>query len=684
MSREQTWWQRLISRFSGGPIHRKPWFRMERYDEAIPKSIAQCRASTRDYLEERVRRAYKFEFLYQREDWRSLEGDLYRCPLWLQRSLDWLTGGELRASENIVKGRIDHLVSMLFTEQPAIEVKAAGVTFEIQQAVAARSRALNALFNRPDAEQALREVGRNGLIGNWAGIWPRIVGDQVRCQPVSLEQCWWDPFDARDGRPKTFGVMEYMDRADLLAWFDALDCEIPYKRDRARQVAELPAATRFDYGLQSLYDWELDAYHVSDCTDRVRVTRFWRTSTTVNAADGREVVLADSGTDDPRKAVLLLDEPFARTTVPVVGWSPYPPLRGIVGTGYACLLEDPQRALDYHWHRLLKQSQKNGWNKIVTEDREPLSEDVLAAYAEEDITVIPGRGVAPQVLQTPAVRREDVEIIELIKASSAQTYGINQVLAGGNTALKGDPSGVAMAEEADRAVDRMSDVFESFSQLRIGAARELLNAIDEAVKRNKAFRTSYRAYGRTRDYEWSKLSLPHDAYNVGLEEAGQLARTRAGRLAKVIALAEQGVVSPADAQYSLLTTPDLQRLSDLTTAPRDAIEDDLDQLCREDGDHEVMPTEDHDLPLAIQLAGQKINRARVCGASFETIERLRGYRLAAQTLIQQAQGAAMAGTAGVSAVPVTNQYEAPVPVSAAGMPAGAPTPGGAPPIPGVM
>jgi hypothetical protein len=664
---EQTWLQRLIARFVGSTARPRPWYLHDRYDEAIIGSTARAIAQTREYFDARIRRQYKYEYLYQREDWRASDGVGWRAPLWLQDSGLGLDD-DFGSLENVIKGRIDFLVSLLFTEQPAIEVKASGVSFEVQQAVLARGRALNALFNTPEAEHAFRLAGRQGLIGAWAGIWPRIVGDAVIFAPVALEQCWWDPFDARDGRPKTFGVMEYMDRSELLAWYEALDCDVTYKRDRMRKVAEMPAASRFDYGLQSLYDWELEAYNVTDCTDRLLVSRFWRTATTVAAADGREVVVVSSGPGDVKGAVLLLDEPFARTTIPVVGWSPYPAMRGLIGTGYASLLEEPQKAVDYHWHRVLKQSRECGWNKIITDERDALPEDVLAAYAAEDIVPIPGRGVAPQVLQTPAIRREDLDLINIIKNASAETYGMNQMLAGGNTGLSGDPAGVAMAEEADRQIDRQSDIYESFSMLRIGAAREFLNAVDEAVKRNSDFRTVYHAYGRSRDYSWAKLSLPHDRYSVSLEQAGELARTRAGRYAKIQALAEMQLVSPADAQYTLLTTPDLQSLGENTTAPRDLIEDDLDQLCREDGDHEVMPSEDHDLPLAIQRSGQKINMAKLHRASFETIERLREYRRAAQALLQKATATAP-GTAGVSAVPVG--VDPLIPVSSAGIP-GAP------------
>lgn len=646
-----SWFQNLIARLSGTRGTPKPWFHLERYDEGIVGAVARALTQTRDYFESKVRRQYKFEYLYNRESWRTFDSAGWRAPLWLQNA-----GLELEDDfhdiENVIKGRIDFLVSLLFTEMPAIEVRAAGVSFEVQQAVAARSRALNALFNTHEAEHAFRATGRQGLVGAWAGIWPRVIGDRVICQPVSLEQCWWDPFDARDGSPKTFGVMEYMDRAELLGWFESLTTNVTYKHDRARKVGEMPAATRFDYGLQSLYDWELDAYHVTDCTDRLCVLRFWRTSTTVEQANGREVVIVSPSPVDMSRAVLLLDAPFARTTIPIVGWSPYPAFRGMIGSGYAALLEDTQKAVDYHWRRILKQSRECGWNKIIVDEREALPQDVLAAYAAQDIVPIPGRGVAPQVLQTPAIRREDIDLLSVLKGSSAETYGMNQVLAGGNTALRGDPSGVAMAEEADRQVDRQSDIYESFCMLRMGAAREMLNAIDEAVQRNKDFRTQYRSYGKEGDYEWAKLSLPNDALSVGLEKAGELARTRAGRLAKIQASAELGLVSPADAQYTLLTTPDLQRLGELATAPRDAIEHDLDQLCRSDGDHEVQPTEDHDLPLAIQLCGQKINRARVCGAEFETIERLRGYRRAAQELQRKAEAEAAIGTAGVSAVPM--------------------------------
>lgn len=659
------WVKNLIARFSGTADRPKPWFDMEKYDDAVVGAISRAIGQTREYFESRVRRQYKYEYLYQREDWRTYDAGGWRAPLWLQNAGLNLED-DFHDIENVVKGRIDFLVSLLFTEMPAIEVSASGVSFEIQQAVAARSRALNARFNIPEVEHAFRTVGRQGLIGAWAGIWPRCIGDQVVCSPVALEQCWWDPFDARDGRPKTFGVMEYQDRAELLAWFDKLTPNVPFKRDRARKVAEMAPAKRFDYGLQSLYDWELDAYHVTDCTDRLCVMRFWRTSTTVEAADGREVVVVANNPHDAKGAVLLLDEPFARTTIPVVGWSPYPAFRGLIGTGYAALLEDTQRAVDYHWRRVIKQSRECGWNKLIHEGREALPEDVLAAYAAEDIVPLPGMGVAPQVLQTPAIRREDLELINVIKGASAETYGLNVAMVGAGSQMSGDPSGIARNEEADRQLDRQSDIFESFSMLRMAAAREYLNAIDDAIKQNSGFRTQYRAYGKTRDYEWAKLTLPNGAMNVGLEQAGELARTRAGRLAKIQALGEMQLVSPADAQYTLLTTPDLQRLGELATAPRDAIEDDLDQLCREDGDHEVQPTEDHDLPLAIQLSGQKINRARVCGAAFETIERLREYRRAAQELQRKAEAEATVGTAGVSAVPLMAPGMAPI--STAGMP----------------
>lgn len=622
----------------------KPWYEQDRYDTGVCNGLENIVVATQNFRERLIRSMYIYEWAYERDKFFNASGRL-SVPLWLSKLDDW--SDQARPNENILKSRIDALVSLLMTDQPAVEVRVSGADFETARAGRARSEALNALFNEDSARLQLQKIGRSALIAGACFCRPVVRNGRVRLERIRLDKVIWDPYDARDDDgPSFIAVDEWMDRRQLRTWLQNSTLSTRRKAWAIKQLDKaLPSQPEPPYGMQSPYDWLLNASQMTSATDRIHVRHAWKTASSTESTDGRYVCVLVGSTRTNNQFVLgssasavLMDCEFARTTLPIVPFSPWPPEEGLVGVGFAAQIWQTQREIDYHWGRVSETSQRVGWTKVIT-PKGTLNEEAIAAFAARQITVIPeGADERPVVIPpTPGIIEADLNYIQTLKDSTAQTEGINQVLAGGQTQLGSGASGVALAEEADRQVDRMSDVYENWGVFRLGVARELLNAIEDAVRMDGSFSSSWRSEsGSWQKHNWEDLSSPNAAYDLGLEEAGQLARTRAGRLAAVIAQAEQGNLDPADARRYLLSTPDLRRLGELALAGRRRVESDLDELVKPNGDHNVAPDPDYDLVLAIRLSQDMINLAATEGAKPETLIRLAEYRRTAQALQNQA------------------------------------------------
>ena len=636
------------------------WYRATPYSPEVSADLAHIHTATKTYREQLIAAQYLYEFAYHRDQFLATGGGRLRLPTWLQEYYET----DALPAENIVKGRIDNLVSLLMTEQPAVEVKVAGATFEAQRAARARSDALNALFNTDAARKDLRTTGRAALIAGAAFARPVVRNGSVRLQTLRLDQVTWDSYDAKDGDPTFVMVDEYIDRAQLLTWIAHSDQGARRKAVNRRRVERAQAVKpQPPYKMQSPYLWYLTACQMTSASDRLHIRHAWRVASSIDAEDGRYVCVLVGGRHNSQyhSDAVLFDRPFNRTTLPLVWFSPWPPDDGIVGVGYAAQVFQVQRAMDYHWHRIEKTSEQVRWTNILVPSG-AVNDEQIENFAEQNINVIAGAADDNPVVvpPPPGLLNGDIEYLNYLRETSANVTGVNQVLAGGQTQLGAGASGVALAEEADRQVDRMSDVYENWSSFRLDVARELLHAIEDAVRMDGSFSSAYRAEsGAWRKHDWEDLTRPTETYDLGLEEAGQLARTRAGRTAKIIAQAEQGNLDPADARRALLSTPDLRRIGEMALAGRRRIESDLDELTIPNGDRTRGPTPDHDLKLAVRLSQDMINHAANEGAEPETLERLAEYRRAAQALLQQelaAQATAQVAAAGAAqAVEQTTQ-----------------------------
>jgi hypothetical protein len=413
--------------------------------------------------------------------------------------------------------------------------------------------------------------------------------------------------------------------------------KLHHKRETAHRLATMRRATRTrETDVQSPYESYLDQQAITDATDRIRVVHSYRVATSAKLEDGRYVCTAWDG-DSQSSGVVVVDRPFARATLPIVWWSPYPSeCGGLIGVGLGAQLVEQQRALDFAMGRLQQRVERLGWAKVLLPSSVPQSvEDNLKA--EEIATVkIPQMEGPPVVMENQALGQHDIQWIELLDAWSGGDMGINDAIARGGSGRAPTASGVAMFEELERQIGRISDIYEAWQQFTLRLGGETIGAIEDAVRYDASFASTYRGPdGDPLRYDWADKTLPTAEYVLEIEQAGAYARTRAGRLAWLQEGGRSGIFQPDEAAAAIRSDPNVRRLAAGANAPRAKIERDLSVLCDPRGKHDdVVVTRDDDLALAVRLASERIAEAASRRAKPETLLRLRNYRRAAEAELE--------------------------------------------------
>jgi hypothetical protein len=452
-----------------------------------------------------------------------------------------------------------------------------------------------------------------------------------------------------------FVVAELWDRWALLSYFDALDPKAldisKAQRDARCEAVEKrrPCAGDWLYGRQAYqtpyqYSIELGGAGAGGGieSDTVLVVHAWRRSTTADPerADGRYVMLACMAKmSDP---VLLVDQPYAWPRLPVSWWSPWPaPSGGLCGTGFAHVLRGHQKSLDKSDYQLQRHMDELGHKKVLIDSSTAEAEaQVLAEMAERRISVVRVPGMQmPQVVEMPALHEGHLAWSREVRGRAREDSGVPAVIASGETNRGAGASAVAIVEESDRATDRVSNVYNRWTRMRINVAERTMECIEDGLTANRDFRASFHdSDGSWRGgTSWSELHRLNEDYSIGLETAGALGRTRYGRLLKALDLASKGMLNPKFAQDMLEQSPDVRAATRLQSAPRQRVYKKLGELIKPNGRHDwaLGLDADVDLDLAVDVCVMLINEADNAGADFETIERLRKFKATAQGLREE-------------------------------------------------
>jgi hypothetical protein len=648
------------------PAAEAVWYKLPDFSDKMPEKIWAIIDATKTYRETLIQDAAALSWAYHRDKYlmRSRAGlglQVNQMPEAASKRFSWLA--ECTPGVNITKSSVDTLVAWLLSNQAKLEISTSGACYEQRRQVEARNLSLDATMNQRKAKRSIMLAGRDGLLKGVGAAMPCLRDRRVTYRRIQLHQLVWDPFDARDGDPRTMHLIEYVDRGQFLAWYESQRGKKTGVAEKIRRMARATSSYQAGAGTEAYlgpYDWELNSSAVTESTDRVMVVHSWRKASRVGATDGRYVCTVhscygfDRGLVDG--AVVALDQKFKRVTFPVVIWSPYPDDEGILGTGLGHLMTPWQEACDRTFFKIQRTLDRLGHTKIVV-PQGSIQDSTIKEFLRMGISVVQVENPSeiPRIIDGYALRKDDLEWLERLLSYSRDEYGINHMLAQGGSQLGADASGAARVEENYRQTDRLSDIVVHYDDFRRELGVETMNVIEDAIEMDRDFAAQYKDRdGELISVKWADLALPNGEYEVEIQEVGELGDRKAGQVAKILDLQQRRAISDEGAKEALLNNPDYRALARYETAGYRLIQAQLSELSDPNGDHEfARPDEDVDLELAMKMARKAIQDARSRKAKPETVNRLRQYYLTVKGLIgRQANGAGAAAQAMQASAPM--------------------------------
>lgn len=628
------------------------WWRDSKpYSDDVADLVSASIAGSLEHRRVHIDEHAAFAWMLERERYME-RGTVQAVPPFVGRRFGWL-GSEIPPSINIFRSVLDTLLSWLFADPPALDISTPHMSGGERRMNQRRSRALDGTMNSREARAKVRRVAQDGLLKGFSAMWPRLRCGKVYYQRLHYFQVLFDPYDARTGEPTHMHVVELVDRSGLLAWYRRLD-GIPNHKARIKMIEDMPRVEqllgRADSTYSAVgsyvspYETELTQTGTYNGSDQIRLLHSWRLATEPGADDGRYAItvhgdtqpLANSEPLSPGlpRSVTVLDRPFTRTTFPVCWWSPFPADEGVNGTGFGHLLEHWQEAIDRSFFKLQRALDLYGHIKYMV-PRGSIAATSLPALLAQGITVVEVDGTAePQIFDPQVLRSEDINWIVRCLEWSQAPYGVNQMLATGQSQLGANAPYIALVEEEDRQTERLANVWEQFQDFRCRLGTETFNLLADSVEVYPKLTASWRDKSGHRLYMPWKALLPHETWIVEPELTGSLGRTRKGRLAKILDAASRQILDPKLAKDALLNDPAIRHLARLETAGYRLVERQLEELIDPKGDHDLAVV-DEDTPLDIAktyveayIYLLKAEVGKMTSAEQDTLERLRSYKLA--------------------------------------------------------
>lgn len=206
--------------------------------------------------------------------------------------------------------------------------------------------------------------------------------------------------------------------------------------------------------------------------------------------------------------------------------------------------------------------------------------------------IISGVGEPPTFFTPQAVGPEIYQYKEQIKVAAFEFAGISQMAAQA-TRPEGIEAGVALRELSDNQSQRFSIQQARYERAHIDLAKLMINQIKGMKKPPNA----HFAERFVDTIDFPKIDFEKDNIVFGLQPSSILGDTPAGRLQRIVELAQYGVPIKPEVMQRLLAHPDLELEDNRSIAAIEHAEWVVEQLANEEP---VFPDAFMDLPLTIE------------------------------------------------------------------------------------
>jgi len=469
--------------------------------------------------------------------------------------------GFTSADLNFCRQIVDALVARIGNDQPAIRVAADGAEWSqrrqaklIDKLIAGEMEGLDTAAEAPLClrDALITRAGVRKIVAHNGDI----VADRIPCEEIVL-----DEREARYGKPRQMQHVKQVAREVL--------CRDYSEHERAVEQAP-PAGKR---------DGELDLEYSGDST-MVDVIEAWHLPSGKDASDGKHVIAI--------KGQTLHQGPWKRPRFPFsfIRWSP--PRRGFWG----CSLVDELAALQFKVNEIARDLMQNIYftsaTKVLVRRGANIAKKHLAGKAPHTIEV---DTPSDAIWQAPdGFSPAQFQFLQWLIQQMYEVSGVSQLMAQSKNPLGAGASGAALDSFYDIESERFSQLELSYARFHRDQGQLIVDAqqdLAESEKKPREVRWIKRSV--VQKIEWP-VDMEADKYELRLEAAGYMPKTRAGKLKAIEELTATGMLDPQWAA-SLMDFPDLEQANLIRNAPIEyalwAIEQCLDCELDEEGEVEL-------------------------------------------------------------------------------------------------
>lgn len=547
-------------------------------------------------------------------------------------------------ADNVIQSAVDTAASIISKSRPRIAVNTDNGDWSTQRRAQWVERYLEQLFRSTRFYQQAQAAFKDACIFGTGVLKVTPVAGQKKLQVerVLIDEIIVDERECRGRPPRHMHQRRIVDREELVAQYPKHETAIC---DAAGQDGLGEVGFWADYRPLEL--------------DQVVVIESWRLphrGKDGKLTGGRHTLCVANET--------LLDEDWEHEDFPFLFYRWADRRTGFYGRGIAEELAGRQRHINrMNWQFDRRLQQISVPRHFVHQADAAMAVKLVNTAG----AVIPYRKEKPVTWTPQAVTGDEWMRLDKVVAGGLAQVGIS-ALSARSTKPAGVESAVAMRELTDTESERFAVNVQNWETLHIEGAEWFITwakTMDDGAPE-----VAWKAKSLTKMIKWKDVALGDEPYALALDAAGAIARTPAGRMQRVIELAQSGLIGSDEARR-LLQNPDIERAMSMANAAMETAEHEIERVL--DGD-DCVPEAYMNIALTAGRFQMAYLQARNDGAPEEILDAMRDYIEMCSDILKR-KGAAnsnsapgmapamAAGPAGPGAPPM-------------GMPPGAP---GAPP-----
>ena len=345
-------------------------------------------------------------------------------------------------------------------------------------------------------------------------------------------------------------------------------------------------------------------------TEMVQVVEAWHLPSIDGAPDGRHVICLEN--------VTLLDEKHEHNHFPFIflRWSDR--LLGFWGQGLAEQLMGIQLEIN----TLLKNIQQQmhlAKPKVFLETGSQIADHQIN---NEEWGIVDYIGKPPVFYVPKTVSGEVFSHLDRLFNRAYQISGVSE-LAAMSKKPAGIESAVALREFSDIETERFMIVAQNYENMFMDAAKQMIDLARGIAERGDDYEVVSSGDKYIEQIKWKDVDLREEQYVMKIWPTSLLPQTPAGKLQKVIELAQSGIIQDPSTILKLLDYPDIESVTQYLTADQDEIDMLIENMV--DKGKYIQPEPYSNLALSVKRVQQAYLRAKINNAPENRMALLRRY-----------------------------------------------------------